>query len=304
MAADLAARALHERAAANARRTALLASGTLVTLVAVLLVVNRAAGGGRAGAAVAVAAAAAAVAVAYRRGGDVVLAVSGARPADPVQHARLHNLVDGLCAAAGLPRPRLYVVDDPAPNSFAAGRDPRHAAVAVTTGMVAGLNRIELEGVLAHELIHVRSRDVSVATLAVTTVGLPALVCDLALRRAGRDRPGATAGGGPAAVAAVALLPLAVVSLRLVRLVVGTRREAMADLTGVALTRYPPGLVAALEKVGRQRPLVRTGARATAHLWLECPVARADEEGPVAWLGRLADTHPPLEERLEALREL
>src|SRR5205807_2803404 len=154
--------------------------------------------------------------VAYWKSASVALAMSHARPADPQQYARLHNLVEGLCIAAGLPKPRVYVIEDPAPNAFATGRDPRHAAVAVTTGLLDKMNRIELEGVLAHELSHVKNSDVLISTLAVTLVGLPSLV----------------------------LVPL---FAPVMQLAVSRRRESLADVNGVELTRYPPGLISALE---------------------------------------------------------
>lgn len=209
------------------------------------------------------------VAGAYYRADAVALAVNHARPADPAVFPRLHNVVEGLCAAAGLPKPRLYTIDDAALNAFATGRDPKHASVAVTTGLLERLDRVELEGVLAHELSHIKSYDTLVSTLAVTLVGvvaLPQLV-------------------GP-----------------LMGLVVRSEREALADVAGVALTRYPPGLVSALEKLRADSTAVRSGARATAHLWIESPVARSGSASQ-ARLDRL-DTHPPLEERIEALREL
>lgn len=281
---------MQDHVAANTRRSALLAAGFALVVALVLLGVNLLAGGGAAAAAAAVVVAAGTAAAAHRRATEVVLAVSRARPADPVDHARLHNVVEGLCMAAGLPNPRIYVVDDDVPNAFTAGRSPRHAVVAVTTGLLAQLNRIELEAVLAHELSHVKNHDAMVSTLAVTTVGLPALVADRALR------------SSPSV--GMLLLPLAALAARLIRLVVNPRREVLADVTGVSLTRYPPGLITALEKVQAGGGIVHSGSPATAHLWLESPVPRAESEGRLGWLGRLVDTHPPLEERIEALREL
>src|SRR5207245_600657 len=193
---------------------------------------------------------------AYWKSDSVALAMSHARPADPVQYARLHNVVEGLCIAAGLPKPRVYVIDDPAPNAFATGRDPRHAAVAVTTGLLDKLSRIELEGVLAHELSHVKNYDVLVSTVAVTLVGLPSLV----------------------------LTPLFAPALQLT---VSRRREALADFSGVELTRYPPGLIAALEKLQADTTVVRFNSRATAHLWIESPLARQPRQGRLSWLNRL-----------------
>ena len=249
---------------------------------------------------------------AYWKSDAIALAVSHARPADPTTYARLHNLVEGLCIAAGLPKPRVYVIEDDAPNAFATGRNPRHAAVAVTTGLLARMNRVELEGVLAHELSHVKNYDILVSTLAVTLVGVVAVVADVSLRflwfggpRHNDDR--SDSGPGPAALLAVfgfALLLLAPLVARLMQFAVSRRRESLADVTGVSLTRYPPGLIAALEKLRDDTTVVHSASRATAHLWIESPIARVRSEGRQSWLNRLFDTHPPLEERIEALREL
>ena len=267
---------------------------------------------GTIGVAIAVVVAAATAFLAYWKSDSVALAMSHARLADPVEHARLHNLVEGLCIAGGLPKPRVYVIEDDAPNAFATGRNPRHAAVAVTTGLLAKLNRIELEGVLAHELSHVKNYDILVSTLAVTMVGIIALLSDWGMRflwwggpRHRDDRSGGS--GGPGAIVAVfgfALLVLTPIVARLMQYAVSRRRETLADVSGVSMTRYPPGLIAALEKLKDDGTIVHSGSRATAHLWIESPVAREPSEGRLAWLGKLFDTHPPLDERIQALREL
>ena len=242
----------------------------------------------------------------------VALRMSRARPADPVEYARLHNLVEGLCIAAGLPKPRVYVIDDPAPNAFATGRDPRHAAIAVTTGLLEKMNRVELEGVLAHELSHVKNYDILVSTLAVTMVGVIVLLSDWTLRflwwgggrrRGNRDN----GGGGPAAALALVgfvLLLLSPLIAQLMQFAVSRRREALADVSGVSLTRYPPGLISALEKLREDTTVVHSSSRATAHLWIESPLARDPSEGRLSRLNRLFDTHPPLGERIAALKEL
>ena len=251
-------------------------------------------------------------AVAYWKSDSIALAMSHARPADPTDYARLHNLVEGLCIAAGLPKPRVYVIEDDAPNAFATGRNPRHAAVAVTTGLIDKLSRIELEGVLAHELSHIKNYDILVSTLAVTLVGVVALLTDFALRflwwggpRHRNDRsPG---GAGPAVVMAglgFVLLLLTPLVARAMQAAISRRRESLADVSGVALTRYPPGLISALEKLKDDTTVVHSSSRATAHLWVESPLARTPEEGRLSRLNRLFDTHPPLEERIQALKEL
>jgi heat shock protein HtpX len=269
-------------------------------------------GFGLVGLIVALVVAGAGAAVAYWKSDSIALAMSHARPADPVTHARLHNLVEGLCIAAGLPKPRIYVIDDEAPNAFATGRDPRHAAVAVTSGLLDKLTRIELEGVLAHELSHIKNYDILVSTLAVTMVGVVALLADFSLRfmwwGGPRHRDDTRAGGGgPAAALAIfglVLLVLAPLVAKVMQATISRRREALADVSGVALTRYPPGLISALEKLKDDTTVVHSSSRATAHLWMESPLARTPEEGRLSRLNRLFDTHPPLEERIQALKEL
>jgi len=284
-----------------------------VLLVAGLVwAVNVLLGYGIAGLVIAFAFAGGSALFAYWKSDAVALRMSRARPADPVEYARLHNLIEGLCIAAGLPKPRVYVIDDAAPNAFATGRDPRHAAIAVTTGLLEKMNRVELEGVLAHELSHVKNYDILVSTLAVTMVGVIVLLSDWTLRflwwgggrrRGNRD----SGGGGPAAALAIVgfvLLLLSPLIAQLMQFAVSRRREALADVSGVALTRYPPGLISALEKLREDTTVVHSSSRATAHLWIESPLARDPSEGRLSRLNRLFDTHPPLEERIAALKEL
>jgi heat shock protein HtpX len=243
----------------------------------------------------------------------VALRMSRARPASVEEYPRLHNLVEGLCIAGGLPKPSIHVIDDPSPNAFATGRNPDHAAIAVTTGLLEKLNRIELEGVVAHELAHIKNYDILVSTLAVTLVGIVALVADVGIRflwwgggrrvNAGGDRH----GGGPQAILAIAgflLLILSPLIARAMQAAVSRRRETLADVTAVELTRYPPGLISALEKLKADHTVVASSSHATAHLWIEQPLARTGEEGRMAKLNRMFDTHPPLDERIALLREL
>jgi heat shock protein HtpX len=300
---------LYDQIASNKRRSVALIAGFVVLVFLVAWAFNEILGYGVAGLIVALAIALVSSFAAYWKSDSVALAMSHAKPADPTEYARLHNLVEGLCIAAGLPKPRVYVVDDEAPNAFATGRNPQHAAIAVTTGLLAKMNRVELEGVLAHELSHVKNYDILVSTLAVTMVGIVALLSDWGLRTifwgGGRRRDNDSAG--PQAIFAIfgfALLIFTPIAARLMQYAVSRRRESLADVSGVSLTRYPPGLISALEKLKEDQTVVHSGSRATAHLWIEAPVARRPEEGRLAWLGRLFDTHPPLDERIEALREL
>ncbi len=249
--------------------------------------------------------------ISYWKADKIALAVSRAHPADPEQYKRLHNIVEGLCIASGLPKPRVYVIEDEAPNAFATGRDPKHAAIAVTTGLLHKMNRVELEGVVAHELSHIKNYDILVSTLAVTMVGVIALVSDFGIRflwwGGGRRSDSDRSGGGPAVIFAIvgfALLILSPIVAKVMQLAISRRREALADFSGVEMTRYPPGLISALEKLQHDQTVVHSGSKATAHLWIEQPIARTEEEGRMSRFNRLFDTHPPLEERIAALREL
>jgi len=250
-------------------------------------------------------------ALAYWKSDAIALAVSRAHPADPTTYARLHNIVEGLCIASGLPKPRIYIVEDDAPNAFATGRNPKHAAIAVTTGLLEKMNRIELEGVLAHELSHIRNYDILVSTLAVTLCGTVILLADMAIRSlwwgGGRRRGGDRNNNGAFAIVAVVgflLLLLAPIIAQIMQFAVSRRREALADISGVEMTRYPPGLISALEKLRDDQTVVHSSSRATAHLWIEEPTAQTKEEGRLSWFNRLFATHPPLEQRIAALREL
>ncbi len=247
--------------------------------------------------------------VSYWKSDSVALAMSHAKPADPQVYDRLHNVVEGLSIASGLPKPRVYVVEDRAPNAFATGRNPEHAAIAVTTGLLEIMNRAELEGVLAHEMSHIKDYDILVSTLAVTMVGVVALLADWGVRSlwwgGGRDRD--RGGGGPAAVIAIVAVVLLIVSpiiAQLMQAAVSRRRESLADVQAVYLTRYPDGLISALEKLKADTTVVNTASRATAHLWIESPLARKKDEGSFFRLNNLFDTHPPLEERIEVLKAL
>ncbi|MEV6768292.1 M48 family metallopeptidase [Nocardia sp. NPDC051030] len=253
--------------------------------------------------------------VAYWTSDKVALRVSRARPASVEEFPQLHNIVEGLCLAAGMPKPRLYVVDDPAPNAFATGRNPEHAAVAATTGLLEKMNRDELEGVLAHELSHVRNYDILVSTLAVTMVGVVVVLADLAVRMQwwgmGRNthrdydqNRGGNDGGLGIIIAILGFLLLALAPLiaQLLQFAVGRRRETLADVSGVELTRYPQGLISALEKLRDDSTVVHATTHATAHLWIEEPAAQTPAAGKISWINRMFSTHPPIDERIALLR--
>jgi heat shock protein HtpX len=296
----------------NKRRSALLIAAFVVIVVLVALAFNYLIGFGPIGIVIAFVVAGGLAFASYWKSDVVALRLSRAYPADEETYARLHNLVEGLCIASGLPKPRLYIVDDPAPNAFATGRNPKNAAVAVTTGLLERMNRVELEGVLAHELSHVKNYDILVSTLAVTMVGMVAMLSDIGLRffifggGRGRREGGGDGGGanGLIMILALVFIVLAPIAARLMQLAVGRRREALADVSAVEMTRYPPGLISALEKLKADGSVVRRGTRATAHMWIEEPLEQPEKQSRPSRLERLFNTHPPLDERIEALREL
>jgi heat shock protein HtpX len=294
----------------NKRRSALLIAAFVLITVAVGAVAGYLAGFGPAGAIVAFVGSAALAFASYWKADAVALAVSRAKPADPEQYRRLHNLVEGLCIASGLPKPGVYIVDDPAPNAFATGRNPKHAAIAVTTGLLEKLNRVELEGVVAHELSHIRNYDILVSTLAVTLVGAVALTTDIAIRmmwwNGGRQRRSGDQGdsGNPLAILGFALLIFAPIIARAMQATISRKRETLADVSACQLTRYPPGLISALEKLRDDTTVTHSASTATAHLWIEQPMSGVGDEGKLGSIHKLFDTHPPLDERISLLREL
>ncbi len=294
---------------ANKRRSALLIFGFVVLVSLVGWAFGLLLGSGPIWAIAALVFSAAMAFASYWKADAIALAVSRAKPADPQQYQRLHNLVEGLCIAAGLPKPRVYIVDDPAPNAFATGRNPKHAAIAVTTGLLEKLNRVELEGVIAHELSHVRNYDILVSTLAVTLVGSIALLTNIGMRmmwwNGGRvRRDGDRNGGNPLAILGLVLLIFAPIIAKLMQAAVSRRRETLADVSACQMTRYPPGLISALEKLRDDVTVTHSATTATAHLWIEQPLSGVGDAGKFGRLNRMFDTHPPLEERIALLREL
>jgi len=239
---------------------------------------------------------------AYWFSDKIALTSTGAKEADPVQFLELHRILENLAITAGLPKPRLYIIEDSAPNAFAAGRDPKHAVVAVTTGLLARLDRSELEGVLAHELSHVGNRDILVMTVAVVLAGLITVVVDMFLRVSlfggggSRDR-----GGGNAVLAIVAILAiiLAPIAAQLIQMAISRKREFLADASGALLTRYPDGLASALQKISSYQAPMRKASHATAHLFISNPFG-AHEAGK--FIAKIFSTHPPVGERIAALQ--
>lgn len=294
----------------NKRRSALLVVGFFLFVALIGWAVGQLIGGGPFVLVAAIAVSVVSSGIGYWKSDAIALRVSRARPADEAMYQRLHNLVEGLCIASGLPKPRVYVIDDPAPNAFATGRNPRHAAIAVTTGLLEKLDRVELEGVIAHELSHVRNYDILVGTLAVTMVGTVAIVTDLAIRmmwwnggRSRRDGDRAD-GSNPLALVGFLLLVLSPIVARAMQAAVSRRRETLADVSACHMTRYPPGLISALEKLRADTSTTHSASMATAHLWIEQPLSGVRDEGRLGWFHRMFDTHPPLDDRIALLKEL
>ena len=301
---------MYEQISANKRKTIFLILGFVLLLTAVGFAFNFFLQGGVVGFVIVAVIVIVSSFVSYFNSDKVALAMAHAQPADPVQYARFHNLVEGLCIASGLPKPRLYVVDDPAPNAFSTGRNPKHAAVAATTGLLDKMNRVELEGVLAHELSHIRNYDVLVMTLAVTMVGMIALLSDFFLRFGwfiGGGRRNEEDGGGlvglAMAVIGLVLLIFAPIIASLMQFAVSRRREYLADASGVQMTRYPPGLISALKKLEDDHTVTHFASKATAHLWIEEPLDKESNRRS-SKLNHLFDTHPPIEDRIHALEQM
>jgi heat shock protein HtpX len=248
--------------------------------------------------------------VGYYAGPSAVLAMSGAKAISKEDDPQLYNIVEELCLASGLPMPALYVMDTPAMNAFATGRDPQHAAVAVTSGLRQRLSRDELQGVLAHELSHVRNLDTRFMTLMAVLVGVVVLIADIGMRSVfygGRRSGGRDSGGGGLQiiiiVVALLLAIIAPIFAKLIQLAVSRQREYLADASAARMTRYPEGLARALEALAADTEPMPSASRATSHLFIVQPLMasgrRAASSGESVW-----SSHPPIEERIARLRSI
>lgn len=237
----------------------------------------------------------------YYKSDELVLSMAGAHPADAKEFPYLHNAVEGLSIAAGIPKPKVYVIEDDSPNAFATGRDPQHAAVAVTTGLLKKLNRLELEGVLAHEISHIKNFDTRLQALAAIMVGFVIIASDFALRSMwfrGGGRDGGDRKGVPVILLFIGILFLVLSPLfaKLIQLAISRKREYLADASGAMLMRYPDGLINALRKISGDPAKLAAASEATAHLYIVNPLKGK-------FLENLFSTHPPIEERIQALRK-
>ncbi len=235
----------------------------------------------------------------------ITLKISKAKEINHENNQDLFHIVENLCITAGLPMPRIYVIEDSAPNAFATGRDPKHAVVCVTTGLVEKLEKSELEGVIAHELSHVGNYDIRLMTIVVVLVGIVALISDWFLRISffgGRDKDKGQLG----AILMLVGIFLAILSPLIavvIQLAVSRNREYLADSDAVLLTRYPEGLASALEKISADKEPLEAANKATAHLYIENPL-KEHKKDATGWFSGLFQTHPPVEERIKKLREM
>ncbi len=245
--------------------------------------------------------------ISYYSSSSVALGISGAKEVTKEQEPELVRKVENLCIGAGLPMPKVYVIEDGSPNAFATGRDPEHASVAVTRGLLDKLEPLELEGVLAHELSHIGNYDIRMMTLVVVFFGLTALMADFMFRLtffgAGR-RSGNRGKGGGGAMAIIYVIAivgaiLAPIAAQMIRFAVSRQREYLADASGALLTRHPEGLASALEKIAADPDPLEVANKATAHLYINNPLREHK-----SWLNNMFTTHPPMEERVKLLRAM
>ena len=232
----------------------------------------------------------------------IVLGMAHARPIEAKDNPELYRIVENLAITAGLPMPKVYIVEDPAPNAFATGRNAEHAVVAVTSGLLSRLTKTELEGVIAHELSHIGNKDMLLQTVVVVLVGFISLISDMFMRAqifGGRDND---RGNGAMMLIGIALAILAPISATLIQLAISRKREFLADASGALLTRYPEGLASALEKISHDPTPLRYAKHTTAHLWFDDPYDKPGEK--MSWFHKLFLTHPPVEERIRVLRDM
>lgn len=237
---------------------------------------------------------------------SIILGLSGARPASKKQDFQFFTVTENLCLAASLPMPKLYVIEDTALNAFATGRDPAHAAICATSGLLAQLNRTELEGVIGHELSHIGNYDTRLMAMVTILVGLITLLGDWLLRASwigGRSRSDENKGTG--AIFLVLGLIMALLSpiiAQIIQLAISRRREFLADASSVKLTRQPSGLISALKKLGADREPLEAANKATAHLYIVNPLKNRHDA--IGWFSGLFNTHPPLAERIKILEQM
>jgi len=241
----------------------------------------------------------------YYYSDKIVLATNGATEIKQSDNPELFRTVENLCIGDGLPMPRIYIINDPSPNAFATGRDPKHAVVCVTTGILALLDKSELEGVIAHELSHVKNFDIRLMGIVAILVGFIAIAANLFTTQlwwgGGRDRDRENNAQAIFLIIGIILAILSPIAATLIQLAISRKREFLADASGALLTRYPEGLASALEKLNNDPHTLRSASNATAHLFIVNPFKGKETK---QWFTSLFDTHPPIEERIKVLRSM
>jgi len=298
---------IYDHIRTNRRRTWLLMFLFVVFVAGVVELIALALGGGYIAGIIALILAGLFVTISYYSASSLVLSISRAKEVKHDENPDLYHIVENLCIGSGLPMPKIYIIEDTAPNAFATGRDPQHATVVVTSGLLQKLDKLELEGVIAHELSHIGNYDVRLMTLVVVLVGLVALLADFMLlftwfgagRRPSNRGHGEGMAGAIILVAAVAAAILAPLAAQLIKLAISRSREYLADASAALLTRYPEGLARALEKIAADTEPLEVANKATAHLYIVNPL-----KGHKSWANNLFSTHPPMEERVRRLRAM
>jgi len=299
---------MYELISANKRNSAILIFVMAILIVAVGYVFGAYYGSGEFGIVIALIFSFFLILTSFFGGKSLILGMSSAKRIEKQDHPQLFNIVEELCIASGLPMPKIYIIDDTAPNAFATGRNPKNSVVAVTTGLLDKLNRDELQGVIAHELSHIKNYDILFAMLMAVLVGAIVLLCDgfwrIGMRSmsfGGRGRRRGKGSGGEIILLliAVILAIIAPIFAKIIQLAVSRQREYLADASGAMLTRYPEGLASALDKIANDKEVLEVANRATQHLYIVNPIKPFE-----ARANNLFSTHPPIEERIRRLREL
>lgn len=296
---------MYKQITANKRKTVFLIIFFIILIIAVGFVFSELSEAGPAGVVIAVIIALLMSLFSYYSGDKMALWTAGAKPISKEENPYVFRLVENLCITAGLPMPKIHLIADPSMNAFACGRDPEHASIALTTGIVEGLENEELEGVIAHELSHIKNYDIRLMMVAVVLVGILVLMTDFFLRASflggrGRDRDRSSGQLGLILlVFGLVLMIFAPILGKIIQLAISRKREFLADASGALLTRYPQGLASALKKLSQQHEPLRRASNATAHLYITNPFS-----GTKRFAAKLFSTHPPIEERISALKKM
>ena len=297
---------IYSQISANKTKTWLIIFLFVIFITTILFVYGKASGYGLSYAGIGLVIAGLMTFASYYYSDKMILGMSKAKQIQKKDNPQLFRIVENLCIGAGIPLPKIYIIDDSAPNAFATGRDPKHSVVCVTTGILEKLNKAELEGVIAHELSHVRNYDIRLMAVVVILVGLVALLADFFMRSlwfggGRRERSDRGNAQGIFLMIGIVLAILSPIIATLIQLAVSRKREFLADASGALLTRYPEGLASALEKIAKDKEPLEVANNATAHLYITNPF-KGKIEG--SWFANLFNTHPPIEERIKILRSM